>query len=116
MRSLLKHPAVILLITILAVLYFLSLDSSAQKAEVSLETVAVLEQEVDEMASEVSVLEKQLEAANHPITQEKIIRNELLLQKPGEYVLQLPETEVVEAQLPKAKEKSPWEEWQEVLF
>lgn len=116
MINLLKHPVVALLITIFAVLYYLSLDSSAQKATVSSNTVEELEQEVNQMSNEVAVLEKKLDTANHPITQEKVIRNELLLQKPGEYVLQLPPIEVKETPPPTVEKKTPWEEWQAVLF
>lgn len=116
MINLLKHPVVALLITIFAVLYYLSLDSSAQKATVSSNTVEELEQEVNQMSNEVAVLEKKLDTANHPVTQEKVIRNELLLQKPGEYVLQLPPIEVEETPSPTVEKKTPWEEWQTVLF
>lgn len=116
MLNLLKHPAVALLITIFAVLYYLSLDSSAQKAAVSSETVGELEQEVDQISNEVAVLEKKLETANHPITQEKVVRNELLLQKSGEYVLQLPPIAVTETTASKVEKKTPWQEWKEVLF
>ena len=116
MRNLLKHPSVVLLLTIFAVLYYVSLDSSAQKATVSSDTVEVLEQEVNQMTLEVSDLEKKLEAANHPISKEKVIRNELLMQKPGEYVLQLPPIESSETPAVQKAEKSAWEEWKEVLF
>lgn len=116
MTSILKHPVIIVIITVIALFYYLSLDKSAQKAETSSQTVKVLEDEISQMNSEVSVLEKQLEAVNHPVAQEKVIRNELLLQKPGEYILQLPNIEVEEAKPVTNKEKSPWEEWKKVLF
>lgn len=116
MTSLLKHPVIIVIITIIALFYYLSLDKSAQKASTSSQTVQVLEDEISQMNSEVSVLEKQLEAVNHPVAQEKVIRNELLLQKPGEYVLQLPTMDIPEAQTAEIKEKTAWEEWKILLF
>ena len=116
MTALLKHPAVVVLVTMVALFYYLSLDRSAKKAAISSETVASLESEVDLAAQEVSVLEKQLEAANHPISQEKVIRNELLLQKPGEYVFQIPNITVEEAAVAKQEETTPWQEWQKVFF
>lgn len=116
MRNLLKHPAIVLLVTILAVLYYLSLDSSARKADVSSETVGILEQEVDKMASDVSVLEKRLETADTPLAKEKVVRNEMLMKKEGEYVLQLPEIESSEPAPEVQQDKTPWQEWQEILF
>lgn len=67
-------------------------------------------------AQEVAVLEKKLEAANHPISQEKVIRNELLLQKPGEYIFQIPEITVEETAATQQEETTPWQEWKKVLF
>lgn len=116
MTLLLKHPLVIVIITVVAIFYYVSLDKSAQKANTSSEAVQVLEQEMQKMTSDVSLLERELEAANHPVAQEKIIRNELLLQKPGEYVLQLPPLEVTEQTPPQVEKKTPWEEWKEILF
>src|SRR5688500_128724 len=110
MTSLLKHPFILVIITVVALFYYLSLDKSAQKAEISSQTVLDLEQEIGQISGEVAILEKQLESANHPISQEKIIRNELLMQKPGEYVLQLPSIEVIEKTPPQAETKTPWEE------
>lgn len=116
MTSLLKHPIVLVTVTVVALFYYLSLDKSAQKADISSQTVQDLEQEIGQISGEVAILEKQLESANHPISQERIIRNELLMQKSGEYVLQLPTIEVTEKIPPPAESKTPWQEWKEILF
>lgn len=116
MSSLLKHPVTVVILTLLAVFYYLSLDKSARKAAVSSQTVAQLHGEMDQVQSEVAQLHSQLESANHPITQEKAIRNELLLQKPGEYILQVPDLEVLEAVQRHSEELTPWEEWKKLLF
>lgn len=116
MSSLLKNPISVVIITIIAVFYYLSLNKSAQKASISSQTVAQIEEERTLVSNEVTQLEKQLEGINHPISQEKALRNELLLQKPGEYVLQLPSIEVSEAQHAVPKEPSAWDEWRKILF
>lgn len=116
MSSLLKHPVTVILITIIALFYYLSLDKSARKAETSSEAVSQLEGEVSLVEGEVLALKQQLESVNQPISQEKAVRNELLLQKPGEYVLQVPTIEVSEVTHSQEVPPTPWEEWQQVLF
>lgn len=116
MSSLLKHPVTVIVITIIALFYYLSLDKSARKAEVSSEAVSQLEGELSQIQGEVSVLEKQIESVNHPISQEKALRNELLLQRPGEYVLQVPPIEVSETPHIQQEQTTPWQEWKKILF
>lgn len=71
----------------------------------------------DQLQEQVDDLEKSLEEAQAPFVQEKIIRDQLLLQKPGEYVVQLP-TELVSpepSQLDNQAEATPLEKWKRVL-
>lgn len=115
-HSLFYHPVIVVIVSILCLLFYLSLDRSAQKAATSSETVEVLEEEIKTIDGNVAVLESQLELANHPVSQEKVIRNELLLQKPGEYIVQLPEVSVSESTPNPTATPTPWEEWKKVLF
>lgn len=115
MKTLLFHPLTALIITVLAIVFFLSLQTNKNEISRSSDTIHLLEQEVDKISSETSVSEEKLEDAKSPLTKEKIARDELLMQKPGETILQLPpieETDIPEVDQP----KTPWEQWKELLF
>ncbi len=117
MRKLLYHPLVVLLVTAMSFAYLLSLRTTLQKADQPSETVGVLEQEIDYLASEVSRLEQQAEASQTEFSREKIIRDELLMQKPGEYIIQLPDTiPVVVTQPSPPPTPTPWEAWRKLLL
>lgn len=111
------HPLVIALLTFAGLVFSYSLIANLQRTRNSTEHLAVLEQEIAEMASEVSGLENQLENAQSTEAQEKIIRDELLMQKPGETLVQLPELSKEDLPLPSpSPTPTPWEEWRELLF
>lgn len=117
MRSLLFHPITVVVITILAMLYFFSLRTTLQQAERPSKTVSELKQEVTDLASEVSSLEEKAELAQTEFAREKMIRDELLMQKPGEYVIQL--SDKIDVTLPASLPSptpTPWEEWKKLLF
>jgi cell division protein FtsB len=111
------HPLTALSLTLLTLVMVISLRQTAQKTQISSEETMVLDQEVQKIASEISQLQEQVELAEHPFTQEKILRNELLLQKPGEYVVQLPEVSVPPQPQPTPSPSlTPWQAWQKVLL
>lgn len=114
---LLYHPLTLLAFTLLSIIFALSLYSSRQKMRTSTEQISVLEQEVDQMASQVSDLELEVQDATSSTAQEKIIRDELLRQKPDEIIVQLPAIEEVKITLPSpSPAPTPWEEWKQLLF
>ena len=107
-RQLFFSPLTMLAITGLA---------GQQSIQESAQTASQLNQEVEQLTSRVSDLENQLQQATSSAAQERIIRDELLMQKPGEFVIQLPDL----GELDKFDEtspelKTPWEEWQLLLF
>ncbi|HYD35004.1 MAG TPA: septum formation initiator family protein [Vitreimonas sp.] len=116
MVAVLKHPLTLLIVLFSTLFILMSLYKTLEKTRSSSEAIGVLEQENVKMASEVSELEARLNQAETSLTQEKIIRNELLMQKPGEYVIQLPEVAVTENQAQPTPSPSAWQEWKKVLF
>ncbi len=115
MKSLLFHPLTALILTVLTIIFVMSLRTNKNEISRSSETIHLLEQEVDKISSEVSQSQQDLETAQLPISKEKIARDELLMQKPGETVLQLPPLQ--ESDLPEVTQpKTPWEEWKELLL
>ena len=85
------HPIAILTITIVSILFFVSLDKSSKKTQSSSENIRVLENDVNKISNEIIILEEKIEETQTEQFKEKVLRNELLLQKPGEYILQIPE-------------------------
>jgi cell division protein FtsB len=113
----LSHPLVIAAITFAGLIFSYSLTANLHKTRTSTEHLGVLEQEITEKASQVSELEQQAERAKSAEAQEKIIRDELLMQKPGETLVQLPEINRSDLPLPSpSPSPTPWEEWRELLF
>lgn len=116
MQKFFSHPLVIIAITCLAGLIFFSLEQSSRKADTSQEAIQVEQEATAKLRQELSDTRAELELAGTKLYQEKMIRDELLLQKEGEIVLQLGEMEEAEPELAQEEKKTPWQEWQAVLF
>lgn len=110
------HPLTVIICTIVITWLYGSLLRTEQNMRTSSETVGVLDQEVSQIASEVSELESRLATAQSPAAQEERIRNELLLKKPGEYVIQLPPASMNSTIETQKRSLSPWEQWQALLL
>lgn len=115
--KLIFNPMFLTALTIMSIIFSISLYKSAQKTRYSAQNLQNLEDEIIEMEQEVSLLEESIEESQQPFFQEKIIRDELLMKKPGEYVVQIPD-ELLQTNKVPSKEKliTPWEEWQKLLF
>lgn len=83
-----------------------------------------LDQEVAQLKTEVESLQAQLLPDQHAFLQEKIIREELLLQQPGEIVVQVP-TSQADQQIPESDADADlsnqhplpvYRQWLQVLF
>lgn len=81
----------------------------------STESIAVLDQEVEEIASDVSSLQEQLLTAQSEQAKEQRIRDELLLKKPGEYIVQLPKITASSETLEEEEKLSPLQSWRRLL-
>lgn len=117
MRNWFFSPLSLVVVTIICLFALYSLRGTASKTHISTEDVRLLDQEVSQLTSEVSRLEKQAAQHQNPYYAEKNIRNELLLQKPGETVVQIPEVSPKSLPTPTpVVTPTPWQEWQAVLF
>lgn len=116
-KNLLGHPLLIIIFTCLCLLMVFSLRESSKKALISKESIQKLEKNVESLEKEVNKEEEKLKNSQEPIALEKILRNELLLKKDGEIVLQIPDREqnIEEKISPENKESGPWEEWKKLL-
>lgn len=113
----LRHPLTILSFALLGLLFSLSLYSSWQRNKATSSQVAALETEVEKITQEVQDLSDVAAVASSAGTQEKIIRDQLLMQKEGEIIVQLPEIDLSQVKkIAPSPSPTPWEEWQKVLF
>ena len=114
-----QHPITIFLFTLLVIVLVISLRKSGQKNNLSSEEVATLEKEAYTLSQEVQRLQSEAELSKSLEYKEKIIRNELLMQKEGEYIVQL---SVPQEDLHTEEDntvKSPLsyrEQWLQILF
>ncbi len=75
---------------VLTIVFSLSLRKTRLKSEYSAQVLKQKEAGVAKLKKEVESLKKKNQSLNDEYIQEKIIRDELLMQKPGEIVFQLP--------------------------
>lgn len=113
----LNHPLLIGVFTCLCLLAIFSLRESSKKAIISKESIEKLEKNIESLEKDVAKENEKLKISQEPIALEKIIRNELLLKKEGEIVLQIPDEEKnkEEEKDLKSGQNGPWEEWKKLL-
>lgn len=117
MTKLVYHPVVVLIISIVAAMFIISLNKTARKTEISSENIKSLENEVHQMSNELIDLENNLIETESDEYKEKIIRNELLLQKPGEKVIQMQNIENSNNFEQKSEEENkPINQWLKLLI
>lgn len=75
-----------------------------------------IKQQVDNLEEEMLFKQVELEKARKSYSKEKILRDELLLKKPGEFVIQLPELVIENKVEEQIDNKTPINEWQELIF
>ena len=113
----LQHPLIKVAFTLLSLVFSLSLYSSWKRHQATAQEVKQAEIQVAQLQQQVNQASQEVLSANDSASQEKIIRDELLMQKPGEIVLQIPTVKADEVPLPlPSPSPTNWEKWQKVLF
>ncbi|MBU0974743.1 septum formation initiator family protein [Patescibacteria group bacterium] len=117
MTKIIYHPFIIIIFTITSIVFFLSLNKSSQKTDISSKNIEILEQELNKMSIETSQLEEKIIDADSEVYKEKVIRNELLLQKPGEKIIQLLYIENQEnPEIDPVETDKPFDMWLDLIF
>lgn len=116
MPKLLAHPLVMLAAAVLVVLFIVSLRQTAQKSEVASRNVAVMDQKIEEVSEELTEEKQELEYGASDLAREKLRRDDLLMQKPGEYVLQISDGRSATNTGPTHESISAWAAWKALLF
>ncbi len=115
MKKLLFNPIFLVLITFFSVLIIISLNKTSQKAFTAQKNLNKVETEISYLEQELENNKRELYQTKTDLNKEKIIRNELLMKKEGEIIVNLPlkeESEIVTLQNEKT---TAWEEWKKVL-
>lgn len=117
MGKILSHPVTMIIISLVAVVFVISLRKNTQKTDVSRQTTQSLETEVSQLSAEVIGLQNRQAQVDSEFYKEQLIRNELLMQKEGEYVLKivLPE-ETPPISVPEDTPTTPKQKWFSLLF
>lgn len=117
MKKVIFHPLTLIIFLLISGFFSFSMYQTVQKTQSSEQNLNKLEEEVGKMEQEVQQLENQLGESQSAYTQEKMIRDELLMQKPGEYVVQIPDLPDQTQQMTSIEsDQSVWQQWQELLF
>jgi cell division protein FtsB len=95
MPSWMLSPIFAVFVTVISIFLLLSLLRTDVKLEETARIRDNLRASVAVLRDEVAHIEAETQIATAAATQEKIIRNELLMQKPGEYIVQLPSMESI---------------------
>jgi hypothetical protein len=116
MKKIIFHPFTIIIFTLISTTILISLNKTRSKTTSSVRNTELLEEDIASISREVSQTEQSLAKSNHPLTREKILRNELLMQKEAEYIIQLPDINLAKTNNLEKNQQSPWEEWKKLLF
>lgn len=113
----LYSPLVAAIITGIVGIICVSLYMNGRRIQQSALTVQKMETEVASIEAQVNQVERNALEATSSTAKERIFREELLLQKPGEYIVQIPDQPIA-SPLPKHEETTlrPWQQWQQLLF
>lgn len=114
LRKLLFHPLAAGVFTLLAGVLILSLRATWQRSQQTAQSVSVLSEQLHQTQTDVSQLEQQLSSASQSTAQEKLIRDTLLMQKPGEYIVQVPVELPARTVETETGTTTPWQEWQQL--
>ena len=118
MSKVLEHPLTLIASAVLFVVFSISLRQTAHKSGQSQAEIATLEETAYLLSEEVQQLQDNLEYAKSQDHKESIIRNQLLLQKNGEYTLYIPAPETTEydTDITYTQPPSNQEKWLELVF
>lgn len=116
-EQIMAHPLMVILISFLAILLILSLQENKQKALLSSENLEQNQENIKLLKDTVNKKEEFFNQAQNDLYKEKLIRNELVQNKEGETVIQIPATnlelvETKETTLDKVDYRvQNWKEW-----
>ena len=115
MKKLLFHPISAIILTIVSLSVISSLRSHHQSLQSQQQLLLARKQEISQLETQLQQQQQQIEQASYAITKERMIRDELLMQKEGELIVQIPNFEPSNVEITPTPTKIPMVEWQQLL-
>ena len=112
MLKILKNPLAIIVFTVITLIFYVSLSKTQQKSYDTLAKINDAQKEKQYLESKNKDLEEKLQN----IDSEHIIRDEFLMQKPGEYVVKVPSLPDTEDKVGQEENQSNLSKWKSILF
>jgi len=118
MKKVLSNQVVLLGVALFIILTILSMRQNNNKVINQDQNLLEIDKKNRTVRQEITTLEQKTATATSDFSKEKRLRDELLLQKPGEYIVLLDETASAEPTMtgPDVTEESIWQQWRAVLF
>lgn len=116
MRKMLFHPLGVVIVTLCALVLFHWTVQT--RKPINSQAVELLEAEIQRETEAVAALESKTAASDPEFEKEKTIRNELLMQKDGEIILELPPdlSSTTTEDVVHSEQQQPWDQWKALLF
>ena len=115
MKNLIYNPWSFSLFVIFAIMFGLSLKVTGKKAQTATSQLRQLESDTKILESRIASKSALASKSAQPFTKEKITRDELLLIKPGEIIIELPPIVLKTTDISIKPSQTPLEKWQEIL-
>lgn len=113
----LYSPLVAAIITGIAGIICVSLYINGYRIRQSSRSIERLEAEVASMEAKVNEVEQEARTATSSAARERLYREELLLQRPNEYIVQIPDLPLPSpSPIVQPVSERPWEQWKKLLF
>ncbi len=90
MQRIFDHRLIAFFITIVVIIFLFSLRKTRLKSDSSTQILKQKQQSVAQLKKDLEEIRQRNAKFKSDFYQEKIIRNELLMQRPGEIIMQLP--------------------------
>jgi len=115
LKKIILNPLILLLLSVACFLFVVTQKKDTKKIDQTLENKEKLIQEINSVENEIIDYQKKLSPEYEKKVVETIMRDELLMQKDGEIIIQLPPITVQPTKAPVAPTKSVKNEWLELL-
>lgn len=113
----LYSPLVAAIITGIAGTICVSLYINGYRIKQSTSSVERLEAEVATIEQSVNAIEQEAREATSAAAKERLYREQLLLQQPNEYIVQVPDLPLPTPDpIVEPISERPWEQWKKLLF
>jgi cell division protein FtsB len=116
MKRLLLHPLGIIILTTISLSIFFSLEKTISQHQLSEEQVKELKTQTSQLETQITTLETEVQQASQAAYQEKMLRDELLMQKDGEYIVKIEYNQSSGEETSTTPEPTPWQEWKNLIF